>query len=104
MNKHSFHVPPTALVLRQPEDTALAESSLARWRAPHDGPLDPLVLSWSLPGMGPFSLTPTILQALNRIRMMGGLEPLRMRSDGTIDLPDDPLQYRLNDQPAPFAS
>ena len=64
---------------------------------------DSSVLSWSLIGLTSFSLTPTILQALNRIRVLSGLAPLAMREDGTIDLSDDPLLYQFAIGCGPFA-
>lgn len=97
------HPAPTTALARRPVDHgALARTTLARAGAPrHDG-VDPFVLSWSLVGLDRFSLTPTILQALNRVRVLSGLEPLQMQPDGTIDLQGDPLEFSLADS-SPFA-
>jgi hypothetical protein len=94
----------TALALRPVNYGALATTTLARSRlAPADAADEPAILSWSLVGLDAFSLTPTILQALNRLRVLSGLEPLRMRPDGTLDLFDDPLLFRMDDHAPAFA-
>ena len=51
---------------------------------------------------GIFSLTPTILQALNRLREVAGMTPLKFHVDGTIDV--DALQFRILLEPNPFWS
>ena len=93
----------TALALRPVNYGPLANTSLARFGVPSAGIGEAAVLSWSLIGLTTFSLTPTILQAINRLRVLSGLEPLSMREDGTIDLFDDPLLYELCDNRLPFA-
>jgi hypothetical protein len=95
--------PTTALAVRPVNYGALSRTSLARLGMPSVDFGDASVLSWSLIGLTTFSLTPTILQALNRLRVLSGLEPLQMREDGTIDLFDDPLLYQLCDRHPPFA-
>lgn len=87
--------PTTALALRPVNYGGLARTTLARFGTAPSEFGDGAVLSWSLIGLTTFSLTPTILQALNRIRVLSGLEPLAMRDDGTIDLSDDPLLYQF---------
>ncbi len=94
--------PTTALARRPVDYGALARTTLARTGETRRDGLDPFVLSWSLVGLDRFSLTPTILQALNRVRVLSGLEPLRMQPDGTIDLHGDPLEFSLSDS-SPFA-
>jgi hypothetical protein len=81
----------------------LANTTLARYGTSRADFTDPSILSWSLIGLNTFSLTPTILQALNRLRVLSGLEPLEMRPDGTIDLFEDPLLGRLDAMSASFA-
>ena len=87
--------PTTALALRPVNYNGLARATLAQIGNHQTDFTEGAVLSWSLIGLTSFSLTPTILQALNRIRVLSGLEPLAMRDDGTIDLSDDPLLYQF---------
>jgi hypothetical protein len=62
------------------------------------------ILSWSWAKFDPFSPTPTILEALNRLRVIAGFAPLATRPDGTIDLSEDPIQFALNSGSTPFVS
>ena len=92
----------TDLILRRDAAAlvAMPPSLLGRWD-PAAGE-EPSILSWSLAHLDPFSSTPTILQALNRLRILAGMSPLRMQADGTIDMPEDPLQHQVEYEPTPF--
>lgn len=100
---------PTDIILRPASGGLLARYATG---APGDDAgrdpmtIDPQVLSWSLRDLEAFSLSPTILQALNRLRVLAGMEPLRAQADGSIDMPEDPLQYQyhLEEPQRPFAS
>ena len=95
----------TDLILRREAAAmvAMPPSLLARWE-PHPEDGEASILSWSLARLDPFSSTPTILQALNRLRMLAGLAPLRMQADGTIDMPEEPSQDSLDYEPTPFVA
>ncbi len=62
------------------------------------------ILTWSWARFDPFSPTPTILEALNRLRVIAGFAPLRSRPDGSIDMPEEPVQFEYGAEPTPFLS